>query len=378
MKKEEKALHKINHLLSDSGVEVNGPNPWDIRIEPQFLVPLYYRVIRYGPLGLGEAYMDGWFNCEELDEFFTKILNADLDKKINPWRMALSYLGAILFNPQTRSGSTKVARDHYDLSPELYESFLDPYNQYTCGYFENTDALDVAQEQKLHLICQKLKLTPEDHVLDIGCGWGGFAKFASKNYGCRVTGVTISSEQAEYARNFTSGLPVTIIQMDYRDLGKEKFSKIVVCGMIEHVGYKNHREFMKIVHKSLADGGLFLLHTIGELKSVTHSDPWLGKYIFPNSMAPSIKQIAKASEGLFTIHDLHNFGPRHYDKTLMAWYRNFKRNWDKVKSDYYDERFYRMWEYYLLSSAASFRSRKSQLYQFVLSKNFTEEYFPVR
>jgi len=369
--KKEKALHKINHLLYGSGITVNGLNPWDIQIKYQFLVQFYYRIVHYGSLGLGESYMDEWWNCQKLDEFFTKIFNAGLDKKVKSWRMIFPYFKSLLFNLQTPLGNMKVARNHYDLSSKLYESFLDPYNQYTCGYFEKTNELNVAQEQKLHLICKKLNLSSKDRVLDIGCGWGGFAKFAAKNYGCQVTGITISSEQVQYARKFTDGLPVDIILMDYRDLREEKYSKILSCGMIEHVGYKNYREFMRIVHKCLDDGGLFLLQTIGGLESVTDTDPWINKYIFPNSMLPSIKQIAKASEGLLTTQSLQNFGPS-YDKTLMAWHKNFQQNWNTVKSDYCgDKRFYRMWEYYLLSSAASFRAKINQLYQFVFSKNLT-------
>jgi cyclopropane-fatty-acyl-phospholipid synthase len=260
----------------------------------------------------------------------------------------------------------------------LYKSFLDPYNQYTCGYFKKEgDKLKKAQERKMHLICEKLKLKSEDHLLDIGCGWGGFAKFASENYGCRVTGITISPEQVDCARKFTDGLPIDILPLDYRDLREREYSKISCVGTIEHVGYKNYRKFMRIVHKSLKNDGLFLLQTIGGLESTTHTDPWIEKYIFRNSMLPSVKQIAKASEGLLTIQDLHNLGPS-YDKTLMAWYKNFKKNWYTVKSNYYNERFYRMWEYYLLSSAGSFRAKTNQLYQFVFSKNLRGEYISVR
>jgi len=374
--KKRQSVYKINKLLGESGIQVNGPNSWDIQIKPEFIDEFYYRVIHYGSLGLGESYMDGWWNCEKLDEFFTKILSAGLDNAVNSWQMIFSYLRALIFNVQTRSGSLKVARNHYNFSPKLYESFLDPYNQYSCGYFKNTDNLNIAQENKAHLICRKLNLSSLDNLLDIGCGWGGLAKFASENYGCKVTGITISEVQAEYAKKFTKGLPVKIKLMDYRDLKNEKFTKIVSVGMIEHVGNKNYKKFMNVVYKSLADKGLFLLHTIGSLKSVINTDAWINKYIFPNSMLPSIEQIAKASEK-FVTEDLHNFGTN-YDKTLMAWNKNFQKKWSTVKSDYYDERFHRMWEYYLLSCAASFRTRKNQLYQFVFSKNLTKNYKPVR
>jgi len=375
--KTKKALSKLNQLLKGSGVEINGPNVYDPQIKDKFIVPFYNRIIEYWSLGLGETYMDRWWECEKLDEFFTRILSSGLEERFKPWRMILPYIKATLFNLQTRTRSKKVARNHYDLSVRLYESFLDPYNQYTCGYFNNTQDLNQAQKNKLELICRKLHISSEDHILDIGCGWGGFAKFASKNYRCRVTGITISKEQAKYAHEFTRGLPVQILFKDYRDLGKEKYSKILCCGMIEHVGYRNYRTFMEAVHRSLLKGGLFLLHTIGGLKPVKHADPWISKYIFPNSMVPSANQILNASSGLFAIQDFHNFG-HYYYQTLMAWYDNFKMNWISTKGENFDDRFFRMWEYYLMCSAGTFQARISQLHQFVFSKNLTEPYISVR
>jgi len=279
-------------------------------------------------------------------------------------------------NLQTKKGSKKVAEQHYNLSTKLYMSFLDAYNQYTCGYFKNTDDLNTAQEQKLQLICSKLQLKKEDRVLDIGCGWGGFAKFASEHYGCHITGVTISKEQAAYAREFTKGLPVTIKEIDYRNI-EDEYDKVLICGMIEHVGYKNYRALLKIVNKVLEKNGLFLLHTIGNNTSVIFTDVWIGKYIFPNGMLPSLKQITTAAEGLFILEDLHNFG-QYYDPTLMSWFANFDKNWTVIAKDY-GERFYRMWKYYLLSCAGMFRARDAQLWQFVFSKRgILGEYYPVR
>ncbi|MEX2017121.1 MAG: cyclopropane fatty acyl phospholipid synthase [Candidatus Pacearchaeota archaeon] len=357
---------KIQELLSLANVKINGRQQGDIQVHNE---DFYRRVLSKGALGLGESYMDGWWDAKKLDEFFYKILKAELDKKVKTASFLFQSIKSALMNPQSRSGSRKVAEQHYDLSTELYESFLDPYNQYTCGYFKSTNNLNKAQEQKLDLICKKLQLTPKDKVLDIGCGWGGFAKFAAKNYGCHVTGITISDEQAKYARKFTKGLRVKIRKQDYRDL-KEKFDKILICGMIEHVGYKNYRTIMEIVHKCLKEDGLFLLHTIGGNTAAKSNNAWTEKYIFPNSMTPSASQLSKAYEGLFVMEDWHNFSA-HYDKTLMAWHKNFSRNWKRFSKKHpeYDARFKRMWNYYLLSSAGGFRSRKSQLWQIVLSKN---------
>jgi len=353
----------ITELLKKADVEIGGGRPQDIVVHDE---RLFNRVIRYGSLGLGEAYMDGWWDTPALDEFFNKVLRAHLEKKFKiNFASVTAVVGAFLFNQQSRLGATRVIKEHYDLSAELYMSFLDPYNQYTCGYFKNTDDLNVAQEQKLDLICKKLQLKRGDRVLDIGCGWGGFVKYAAEHYGVRVTGITLSREQLAYAQEFTKGLNVELRLQDYRDV-HDTFDKILVCGMIEHVGYKNYREIMEVVERNLADDGLFLLHTIGYHVSTVISDPWITKYIFPGGQLPSITQIGKAIEGLFLVEDLHNFSA-YYDKTLMAWFKNFDAAWPKLKEKY-DERFYRMWKYYLLSCAGVFRARESQLWQIVLSK----------
>ncbi len=358
-----KAKNTIQALLSKAGIQINGDAPWDIQVHNE---GLYRRLIAEGSLGLGEAYMDGWWDVKQLDEFFYKVFQARLYEGVDATLKGLFlYVQARLLNMQTRLRSKKVAREHYDLGNELYMAFLDPYNQYTCGYFKDTDDLNVAQEQKLELICQKLQLSETDRVLDIGCGWGGFAKYAASRYGCHVTGISISDQQIKYAKDYCAGLPATILKKDYRDLD-EKFSKILICGMIEHVGYKNYRRIMKAVHRCLEDGGLFLLHTIGSNTSETYGNPWVMKYIFPNSMLPSARQIAAASEGLFVMEDWHNFGA-HYAKTSKAWFDTFDANWEKLRK-IYDERFYRMWKYYLLSFVGPFRARYLQLWQVVFSR----------
>ncbi len=353
----------IASLLDKAGIKINGNNPYDIQVHNE---KLYDRVLRQGSLGLGESYMDGWWDCQKLDEFFLRIFKIKLDEKVsfNIYDLFF-YSKALLFNMQSKLQSKKVAKEHYDLDNKLYESFLDPYNQYTCGYFKNTNDLNVAQEHKMDLICKKLKLKPEDKILDIGCGWGGFAKYASEHYKCHVTGVTISDEQYKYAKNFCKDLPIDILKKDYRDL-KGKFDKILVCGMIEHVGCKNYDKFMKKVYSLLNNNGFFLLHTIGNHKSLRSTDLWIDKYIFPGGVIPSLCLISKAIQKYFTMEDWHNFGSD-YDKTLMAWYQNFENNWNNIKSNY-DDKFYKMWKYYLLSCAGSFRARKNQLWQIVLSK----------
>ena len=352
----------IEPIFKKGGITIDGNEPYDIQVHDD---RLYKRIFTHGNLGLGEAYMDKWWDVEKLDEFFYRILRFGLDKEVGKsWVKVFSDIQSFFLNMQNRLRSRVVIKQHYDIGNDLYMSFLDPYNQYTCGYFKDTEDLDQAQRNKLDLICKKLELKESDKVLDIGCGWGGFMKYASENYGCHVTGITISDQQIRHAKELCGNLPVEIKKMDYRDLSS-KFDKILICGMIEHVGYKNYRRIMKIVHKSLKDSGRFLLHTIGNKVSARSTDPWISKYIFPNSLLPSMKQISQAAEGLFVMEDWQNFGA-YYDHTLMAWYDNFKRNWDDIKSRY-DERFFRMWKYYLLSCAGTFRARENQLWQIVFT-----------
>jgi cyclopropane-fatty-acyl-phospholipid synthase len=362
--KKNKCRQILEPLLNKAGIQINGENPWDIQIKNDHF---FKRVLSRGSLGLGESYMDGWWDVPQLDAFFYRAIREKIYDQFKPSLQAIYwYLKSRLVNRQTRIRSKIVAKQHYDLGNEFYMSFLDPYNQYTCGYFNNTNELNVAQEQKLDLICKKLHLQPEDKVLDIGCGWGGFAKFASERYGSHVTGITISDQQYKFANNFCQGLPVTILKKDYRDL-RGQFDKVLVCGMIEHVGYKNYRRLMSKVHKVLHDQGLFLLHTIGGNQSLKYADPWISRYIFPNSMIPSLPQLSAALDGLFIMEDWHNFG-NHYTQTLRAWYENFKTGWENFSTSY-GPRFYRMWKYYLLASAGAFESRDLQLWQVVLSKN---------
>lgn len=355
-------------MLAQADVTINGNRPWDITVHNK---DLYTRVMQQGSLGLGEAYMDGWWDCRALDQFFYKILSADLDSKIQlNWTIISSIITAKLLNLQSKERAFEVGEKHYDISNNLFKSMLDARMVYSCGYWKNVINLDQAQEQKLDLLCKKLQLKPGMRVLDIGCGWGGFAHYAAQHYGVEVVGITVSQEQAQHARETSQGLPVTIRLQDYRDLN-EQFDRVVSVGMFEHVGYKNYREFMCIAHACLKDDGLFLLHTIGGNVSMNSCDPWINTYIFPNGMLPSMAQISQAMEGLWIMEDWHNFGSD-YDKTLMAWYDNFVNSWDTVRLEdpkKYDERFYRMWKYYLLSCAGLFRARKAQLWQIVMHKH---------
>jgi len=359
----------VERLTTQIGVTVNGVNPWDIRVNNE---RFYKRILLEKNLGLGETYMDSWWDCRQLDELIFRILKAGLDVYVwGGMRCLVHWIPGFFFNLQSKRRSSMIARRHYDLDNDLFLSFLDPYNQYSCAYFSDTDDLGQAQQKKLDLICRKIGLCRDDHVLDIGCGWGGFARYAAERYNCRVTGVNISHEQSRFARKFCNDLPVDIVECDYRDIQGE-FDKIVSIGMFEHVGPRNYKEFMRVVYRSLKKGGIFLLHTIGTNETEwTGGDPWINKYIFPNGKLPSMAQICSAAEGLFVMEDWHNLGP-HYDRTLMAWYGNFQKAWSSLRKRY-DERFRRMWEYYLLSCAGAFRARRVQLWQIVFAKYGTPQ-----
>jgi cyclopropane-fatty-acyl-phospholipid synthase len=353
----------IQDIFDLADVRINGNRPWDIQVRN---LSFYERVLSGGSLALGETYMDGWWDCEALDQFFYKIMDARLDKKVKKSKQVLwAILKAKIMNAQSRSKAYEIGKRHYDIGNDIFSIMLDKGMNYSCGYWNKAETLDKAQEAKLDLICRKTGLKPGMKVLDIGCGWGGFTKYAAEKYDVRVLGITVSREQVEFARKFCKGLPVEIELQDYRKL-KEEFDRIISIGMFEHVGSRNYRAYMKVVHRCLTSDGLFLLHTIAGNSSVSSTDPWINKYIFPDSMLPSPKQITSAAEGVFVLEDWHSFG-QYYDKTLMAWYSNFTKNWDKIK-DTYDQRFYRMWTYYLLSCAGSFRSRRNMLWQIVFSK----------
>lgn len=363
-RKEPDRKQVIENILDRAGVRIGGDRPWDIRVQnPGF----YDRVLAGGSLALGESYMDGWWDCEAPDQFFDKILSARLDKTVKKSREVLwAVIRSKFVNRQSRSRAFEIGKHHYDIGNDLFSIMLDRGMNYSCGYWNKAKTLEQAQEAKLDLICRKIGLKAGMKVLDIGCGWGGFMRYAAETCGADVLGITVSKEQARMAGERCQGLPARIALMDYREVD-DRFDRIVSVGMFEHVGERNYRTYLKTVHRCLSPDGLFLLHTIGSNSSVRDTDPWIDRYIFPNSMLPSAKQITTAAEGLFVLEDWHSFGPD-YDKTLMAWYRNFTQNWDRIR-EAYDRRFYRMWSYYLLSCAGSFRARRNQLWQIVLSKN---------
>ena len=357
------AKEKISNIFHDAGITVQGKNEWDIQVHDE---RFFNRVLLKWSLGFGESYMDGWWDTNALDQLIYRLYTSNIDNKNSNLPSKIDMCKARLLNQQSKLRARKVAHVHYDIGNDMYSKMLGHTMQYTCAYWKNAQSLDEAQENKLDLICRKLQLQKGEKVLELGCGWGSFAKFAAENYGVEIEAYNISREQVEFARERNKGLPVTIHLADYRD-AQGTYDKVAAIGLCEHVGYKNYATLMEVAHRSLKKHGLFLLHSIANNVSTTHCDPWFNKYIFPNGMLPSVKQLGETIEGLFVMEDWHNFGPD-YDKTLVEWYHNFDRHWP-LYQEKYGVRFYRMWKYYLLSLAGAFRARRIQLWQVVMSKN---------
>ncbi len=352
-------------LFAEAGIALDGKRPFDLRVRNQ---GFHDRFLAEGTLGLGESYMDGWWECDALDEMMARFSRASLSKKFasHP-RFLVNKLRAGIANQGNRANADRGVRSHYDLGDDLYRAMLDERMIYTCGYWKNATTLAEAQEHKMDLVARKLGFAPGMSVLDIGCGWGGFAEYVSRKYGVSVVGVTNSRAQAKAARERCRGLAVEIRLEDYRET-RGRFDRVVSMGMFEHVCYKNHRAYMELVHRCLADDGLSLLHTMGRKKSLVRgNDQWITKYIFPNTQVPSVEQVGAAIDDLFVMEDWENLSVN-YERTLLAWQRNFEANWPSLEGKY-DERFRRMWNYYLLIFAGWYRSRALQLWHVVLSKH---------
>ncbi len=366
----------IKNVLDQADIRVQGDRPWDIQVrDPR----LYGRLLRHGSVGLAEAYIDGWWNCYRIDELITRLMRTGVQTRMPAlvrFKDACRALAYRLINFQSDRRAFTVGKVHYDIGNDLFRRMLDDSMMYSCGYWAKANSLAEAQQAKIDLICRKLDLKPGQTVLDIGCGWGGLAEHLARHYQVKVVGVTVSQEQQAFAQQKLSDLPVDIRLADYRSL-TGRFDRIVSVGMFEHVGAKNHRTYFETVHRLLAEDGLFLLHTIGEEADSSAPEPFINKYIFPNGKVPSRREINNAGLGLFRLEDWHNFGPD-YDRTLMAWAQRVDAAWPEL-SDRYDERFQRLWMFYLYSCAAFFRSRQGQLWQQVYSPlTSDQEYRSVR
>ncbi len=335
------------------------------------------RIIANPSLAVGEAYMDGGLEVEgdDLRAFFAFMI-PNLNAAGVPWfqrpldmtRLALRRLRQ--FAPIGKA-QANVAH-HYDLSGALYDLFLDADRQYSCAYFERDDmSLDAAQLAKKRHIARKLMIEPGMRVLDIGCGWGGMGLTLARDYGAEVVGVTLSKEQHAIAtqRARDEGLEgkVDFRLCDYRELTGQ-FDRIVSVGMFEHVGVPHYNEYFGFIQRALKDDGLALIHTIGHLGPANEADSWMVKYIFPGGYAPALSEMQKAVDKQWLVPTDIEVLRLHYAKTLGHWYERFMDHLDEARA-LYDERFVRMWRYYLLSMEASFQVGTMLVYQLQLGKS---------
>jgi len=369
----ESQRRKIESILAPADIRIDGDRPWDVQVNDE---RLFGRLLAYGTLGAGEAYVDGWWDVEALDEMACRAMAAGMERRLDPWRLIGDVVLAKVRNLQSPARAFQVGERHYNLGNDLFEAMLDRDMNYSCAYWADADNLDDAQTDKLDLVANKLMLEPDMRVLDIGCGWGGAARYFADRYQVEVVGITVSEQQLLLGRDIVAGLPVELRLQDYRQLS-EVFDRVYSIGMFEHVGHKNYRNFFEIVRRCLDDGGLFLLHTIGTNTSGVGVDPWISRYIFPNGELPSANQISAAAEDVLLLEDWHNFGPD-YARTLKCWYANFESAWSELRKRY-DERFRRTWRYYLLTCAGAFRARATQLWQTVWSSGASDSiYRPAR
>lgn len=361
------AKESVQKLAEAIGVTINGSKSIDPQIYDERVYDIF---LSRNSLALGESYMDKWWDCEDLAGLYSLLINQKILIKKSLLSDPLLFAGTIFSNLQSRARAFEVGEMHYDLGNDLYEAMLDTHMVYTSAIWEGVDSLDEAQEQKLERICRKLGLKSGERVLDIGCGWGSFMKYAALKYGVECVGLTVSKEQTALGRKRCAGLPVEFVISDYRDYKTDKpFDHIVSIEMIEAVGSKNLRTYFENAHELLKPNGAFFLQAIIDSNPQPIADPWIDKYIFPNGVLVSHHQLEKETRKLFVFEDLKDVG-RDYDPTLMAWWENFDRHYEELKTanPKYDKRFYRMWKYYLHSCAALFRTGAAQDFQVVLRK----------
>jgi len=357
-----RAADTMREVLSSAGITVGGDAPWDIQIHD---ARVYARVLRDATLGVGESYVDGWWDCASLDQMVTRLVLSRANLVVDDsWVLLAQAVKARLFNLQI-ARPFEVGERHYDVGNDLYAAMLGKHMAYTCAYWKNADTLDAAQEAKFELVCRKIGLRPGMRVLDLGCGWAGFAAFAAERHGAKVVGYTVSKEQQAWSRAHHAALPVEIRLEDYRK-ATGRYDAVVSIGLMEHVGWKNYRSYMELAERLLAPNGVAFVHTIAGNIPRSHIEPWFDKYIFPNAVLPTLARLASAMEGILIPEDVHNIG-EDYDRTLMAWWHNFDAAWPTLRARYGDT-FYRRWKYYLLSCAGAFRARSQQLFQFVMTR----------
>ena len=340
---------------------------------------LHYKLLFHPDLYLGEAYTDGQLIIENgtltdfLDLALMNIGRSEfniISYLINKFRGSYRYLTNFNFIKKSKMNVSH----HYDISDDLYDLFLDPKRQYSCAYFKNDDdSLETAQNNKIQHIIKKLNIKPNQKILDIGCGWGSLAMDIAKSAQCEVTGITLSENQFNYcvkkAKELNLENQLTFKLMDYRELN-EKFDRIVSVGMFEHVGRKFYNKFFKQIDNLLDKDGVSLIHTIGSVNPPRDPHPWITKYIFPGGYTPSLSEVTTPIEKAGLIVSDIEVLRLHYAHTLRHWKENCIKNREKIIS-MFDEKFFRMWEFYLAGCEMAFKWGDQVVYQFQLTKNYT-------
>lgn len=363
----------LTHLLHKAGIEPNGESPWDPKIRDE---RFYRAVLLGGSVGLGDAYLNGWWDCDDIAGFILRIVKSGFHLRVPRIDLFLRKFRFGLTDAQDRAHSKRVAEVHYDEDPHVFDIMLGSTNNYTCARWEGVSTLDDAQKQKMDLLCRKAELAPGKKVLDIGCGWGGFLGFAAERYSTRGIGLTISPVQAEYASKRYDNLPIEFRLQDYRDFSGTVDAVVSVC-VIEHVGPSHYREYFEKARTSLArDDGVFAIQCIFACDEHATIDPWTEKHIFPNSILPTLDKIEKAVEGLFHVID-REFFREDYVKTFVAWRDNLAHHRQEIVQKY-GLRYYRKYEYYLSLYVAGFGSGRIDVGQFVLSPVPRSQYKPIR
>jgi cyclopropane-fatty-acyl-phospholipid synthase len=377
-----KLFKKDGFILIDANLKkyiIGSPenqNPIKIKLLDK---KLHYKLLLRPDLYFGEAYSDGTVVIEDgsltdfLDLALMNIGRRELNffsQMLNKFSGTYRYLTNFNF---IKKSKMNVAH-HYDLSNDLYDLFLDPKKQYSCAYFKNeNDSLETAQNNKIKHIIKKLNIKPNQKVLDIGCGWGSLAIDIAKSAKCEVTGITLSENQFNYCINKAKKLnlenQVSFKLIDYRELN-EKFDRIVSIGMFEHVGRKFYKNYFKQVEKLLSKDGISLIQTIGSVKPPRDPHPWITKYIFPGGYTPSLSEVTGPIERAGLIVSDIEVLRMHYSYTLRHWKENCIANKEKI-IQMFDEKFFRMWEFYLASCESAFKWGDQVVYQFQLTKNYT-------
>lgn len=359
----------LRSIAVAADIRFDGQRPWDLQVhDSQF----FGELVRRGSLALGEGYVAGQWDCDQLDELINRLLRVRANQPLSlrgAISAAVERLRDQLINPQSLARAFRVGRQHYDIDHRVYAATLDRRLVYSCGHWQEASSLEEAQLQKLERICRKLQMQPGQRLLDVGCGWGSLAAHAAEHHGVRVTAITVSAAQYLWVREHYGHLPIQVELCDYRSLPgllRGRFERIASVGMFEHVGQRNHPCFFRCMQQLMEADGLLLLHTIGHAGPRGGTDPWIDAYVFPGGRLPSATEVCRASAPHLRLEDWENFGGD-YVRTLLAWWQNFQARWPELQG-HLGEKFYRFWRYYLLSCAGYFRSGQGQVWQLVMSR----------